>query len=111
MTFRRKSVRRFRVIPGDAEWAKKICRANVCIKCGRRGVTHAHHIIPRRYSSFRHDERNGIPLCFSCHVGAPDAAHNSPTEFRRWLWQTQAARMKALDEECPQAWLRRGMRW
>ena len=107
--FQRKPIRRRKPDDPDKAWSAEVCQEGVCRRCGRRGMMHAHHLIPRRYSRFRREPLNGIPLCFSCHVGAPDSAHRSPENFRKWVWQAEPRRMAELDTLCPEAYLRKGV--
>jgi len=103
-----------RKVPGTTaevsrKWAAVVCRTGRCAKCGKRGPLHPHHIIYRRHTAFRNHPLNGIPLCFDCHVGGPDAAHRRPKAFKKWLWATMPETMKVLDGMCPEARLSKDM--
>ena len=109
MLARRKPLRVKSATQAEREWAQVTCVSGVCLRCGNLGRVHPHHIIPRRYRAFRTDRRNGIPLCFTCHVGGPKSAHGSPLDFRKWLWDALPGKMERLHAECPEAMLRKEM--
>jgi len=109
MSPKRKPLPRKTSSPAERQWARLICLCGTCGKCGTKGRVHAHHIIPRRFGRFRTDARNGIALCFTCHVGGPESAHNAPLAFRKWLWNTLPGTMAELHAECPEAKLRKGI--
>jgi hypothetical protein len=58
---------------------------NICQRCGTQAVA-VHHIIHRTNPTLRHDARNGVPLCPSCHA----FAHSHPCDFNEWVsgWLT-----------------------
>ena len=69
----------------DKIWSEKIRSKGKCEICGRDfGVLNAHHIINRRNHSVRWDIRNGCCLCFQCHIGNKNSAHQRPKWFEEW---------------------------
>ena len=55
----------------DELWSKAVrTRDGACILCGKREGLAAHHWIHSRARSLahRHDVRNGVTLCFACHI-------------------------------------------
>lgn len=55
-------------------WGCRQKGETVCRNCGRE-AHHLHHVVPRSLSSKgKHDLRNGLPLCASCHF----TWHRSP---------------------------------
>ena len=69
----------------DILWSKFIrARDKSCQKCGKTGATQAAHIFSRNNLQVRWNPRNGIGLCFYCHLYW---AHRSPVEFTLWIKQ------------------------
>ena len=67
-------------------WAKRIKeRDKVCQICKGSGRLQAHHIIPRGYKLTRHEELNGILLCYPHHKGPYKSAHQNAVWFNKWL--------------------------
>ncbi len=72
----------------DIAWAKLIKgRADyVCERCKKwhgpksQGL-HAAHIFSRRFKTTRHDEENGLALCFGCHM----LFHSRPLEAHEFF--------------------------
>jgi 5-methylcytosine-specific restriction endonuclease McrA len=53
-----------------ARWAISRKPAPACRNCGRGGLLHLHHAVPRSLSpAGKYDLRNGIQLCTRCHLG------------------------------------------
>lgn len=55
----------------DELWSKCVrVRDGACILCGKHEGLAAHHWIHSRARSLahRHDVRNGVTLCFACHI-------------------------------------------
>ncbi|MDR1434732.1 Cas8a1 family CRISPR/Cas system-associated protein, partial [Candidatus Endomicrobiellum devescovinae] len=55
----------------DAIWAKKVReRDKKCLMCGKTETLQAHHFLKSRARSikYRWDMRNGITLCYTCHL-------------------------------------------
>jgi hypothetical protein len=52
-------------------------RDPVCRLCKARPTRNAHHIMNRRHKNTRHDLRNGMGLCYRCHLpeGHGDPCH------------------------------------
>ena len=51
----------------------------ICRLCKSRPSRDAHHIFARSHKNTRHDIRNGLGLCYTCHQ--PEG-HNDPCNFR-----------------------------
>ena len=67
----------------DTLWSRKIrSRDLVCARCGKSGSTQAAHIFSRSNRMLRWDMRNGIGLCYYCHIYW---AHRNPVEFVEWV--------------------------
>lgn len=57
-----------------------------CAICGKGGVLHAHHLIPRAHYAVRFDLRNGIALCSYCHIRCHNKSpHQTALAFDLWL--------------------------
>jgi 5-methylcytosine-specific restriction endonuclease McrA len=73
----------------DKEWSLKVrTRDNfICQACGRKAHNNnAAHIIPKHDSpDLRYNVRNGITLCYRCHVVGPKSCHQNPLWFNHWL--------------------------
>lgn len=79
-----------------------------CHYCGDR-ATVAHHIIPRRYWSVRHDIGNGLAVCHTCHsdIHAGRLGVEISTELRdrarvryeRRQLETDMARLRSICRE------------
>ena len=78
----------------DEEWKRIIRSIGYCEMCGRKGIRgrtkgwtnlHAHHIIGRASSCYRHDLSNGLCLCARCHKWTPISPHVDKNAFLRWL--------------------------
>ena len=54
-----------------------------CVKCGKSGLLHCHHIISRSAKSVRWDEDNAIALCPGCHRNWAHANPLGVAEFMR----------------------------
>ena len=52
----------------DSLFSKIIRRQGYCDNCGKRENLQCAHIISRRYSATRTDERNAVCLCAKCHI-------------------------------------------
>lgn len=65
----------------DALFSKIIRSVGYCEKCGSTDWLQTSHIISRRYSATRCDERNSQCLCAKCHRYFTDW----PKEFSRWI--------------------------
>ena len=57
-------------------------RDGKCVKCGRVGVLHCHHIISRSCKAVRWDEDNAIALCPGHHR---NWAHANPLEVAEFM--------------------------
>lgn len=67
----RPSKKRRKVIELDAEWSKAVRERdeNRCRICNRTDNLQAHHIFTKgRHASVRHDIKNGVCLCWACHL-------------------------------------------
>jgi hypothetical protein len=73
--------------PGAAGWTSRVfaLHGRICLVCGNKRAVHAHHIVPARtiearegvYSPLIYDQRNGMPVCYDCHM-----AHERPAANR-----------------------------
>lgn len=84
----------------DKEWAKKVKERyyNKCAVCGSTKMLNAHHLIPRQIKQFKHDVRNGISLCPSCHrFSFKLSAHQNPIMFISWLNENRPEVIEELD--------------
>ena len=84
-----KSDRRQLELQADRLWSDIVLAegAGKCLYCGKRprkGACHPAHIVPRRFKHLRHDVRNGISVCFTCHRLIDNEGQQ---EFRNWLSQ------------------------
>jgi hypothetical protein len=66
-------------------WSLKVrenadCRCELCGK--QSGTLQAHHYYGRKNRSTRYWIPNGICLCYTCHKGGIQSAHESPEWFR-----------------------------
>ena len=70
----------------DKLWSELVRQRNKgrCEICSKL-ATNPHHIIGRKNLTLRHDPRNGVNLCYYCHVGSKTSAHNDPLGFQDWL--------------------------
>ena len=103
MVNKRKKEKRER-INKDKEWAKLVkTRDNytcqVCKKQGKNQGINAHHIIPRIVKELRHDLKNGITLCPSCHRWGKNSAHQNAIFFSEWLKENKFEIFKYLREK------------
>ena len=73
----------------DTLWSKKVRRRGRCEKCGKVGVTHAHHIISRTHRNTRWLIENGVELDYRCHMFF---AHKDPVLFTEWITQLRGKR-------------------
>lgn len=74
----------------DILWSKQIReRDRICQKCGKAKASQAAHIISRGNLSTRWNPKNGIGMCYYCHI---IWAHRKPLEFVDWL-ETKFGRM------------------
>ena len=53
-----------------------------CLKCGKQGILHCHHIISRSCKAVRWDEDNAISLCPGCHR---NWGHANPLEVAEFM--------------------------
>lgn len=77
----------------DRLFQEVVTACGVCAMCGREYGLAAHHIIGRRYKWYRHDQTNGVCLCFHCHGWA----HDHPKEFLDWLKETDIVKYEAYE--------------
>ena len=70
----------------DKLWSDRVRSLGRCEKCGTTQRLTAAHIVSRRHRSTRWDLRNGICLCYRCHMFW---AHNDPVEFVEWVRSTR----------------------
>ena len=74
----------------DDLW-RDLIRKTYCEYCNpdNKPSTHrkfdSHHIIGRGNNSTRHDLRNGINLCYSCHKGSKNSVEQDPQRFMNWM--------------------------
>lgn len=62
-----------------------------CQMCGTKtDRLEAHHIFSRRHILLRWDTRNGVGLCYYCHL---QRAHREPVEFAEWIKKKIGARL------------------
>ena len=62
-----------------------------CEMCGTQtNKLEAHHIFSRRHILLRWDTRNGIGLCYYCHL---QRAHREPVEFAEWIKEKIGTRL------------------
>jgi 5-methylcytosine-specific restriction endonuclease McrA len=54
-------------------------RDPVCRLCRKAPMRDAHHIMARRHKNTRHETRNGLGLCYTCHQSQ---GHDDPCYFR-----------------------------
>ena len=85
----------------DVLWSMLINSQGGCAICGNIN-TQAHHILTRgSYPKYRHDLRNGIPLCFQHHMAQKRgliSAHGSPLDFMDWLKENRYSQWKWVQE-------------
>lgn len=68
----------------DKEFSLKVRERDkfVCQRCGKKGkFVHCAHIFSRNSLSVRYEMKNGITLCYYCHI---IWAHRNPAEFTLW---------------------------
>jgi hypothetical protein len=72
----------------DKLWSRLTLSRNYgrCEVCGKR-ATNPHHFIGRKNMTLRHDPRNGIALCYTCHVGGKESAHQDPQWICAWMME------------------------
>ena len=67
----------------DTLWSIRIRdRDRNCQKCGGIGGLQAAHIFSRGNLTMRWDLKNGIALCYACHI---HWGHRRPVEFTLWV--------------------------
>ncbi len=67
----------------DILWSKAIrTRDPICRKCKKVRSSQAAHIFTRNNLSTRWEKRNGLGLCFYCHIFW---GHRNPIEFTEWV--------------------------
>lgn len=71
----------------DRAWSQRVRARDryICRRCGvhylpNSTALHAHHIFTRSRKATRHDDDNGLSLCYGCHMWA----HKNPLEFHAW---------------------------
>ena len=53
----------------DKAWQIAVTtRFDYCERCHRVLPLSGHHAVPRRYKRIEHDIKNGISLCYTCHL-------------------------------------------
>jgi len=68
----------------DRLWSQLILSKGQCEVCGRK-ATNPHHFISRTNRTLRHDPRNGVALCYRCHIGGNPSAHGDPIFITTWM--------------------------
>jgi hypothetical protein len=67
----------------DVLWSQIIRAGGYCEKCGARPEKlDAHHVYGRTNHRLRWDLRNGVALCYRCHI---HWAEEYPLEFAAWF--------------------------
>lgn len=70
----------------DKLWSECIRKVWKCEYCFKKEYLNAHHIFSRSNKSVRWEISNWICLCSGCHTfSSKFSAHQTPTEFTRWL--------------------------
>ena len=81
----------------DKLWSTIVRRTGRCRRCGKVGLTYAHHIFSRNHYSTRWYIENGIELCRRCHLYF---AHTDGVSFTYWLMGWMGKRkIKALERK------------
>lgn len=70
----------------DKLWSEGVRSLGRCEKCGTTTRLTAAHIVSRRHRATRWDLRNGVCLCYRCHI---HWAHTEPLDFAEWLRETK----------------------
>jgi len=72
----------------DKIWADEVKRIDnyKCAICGSIKTLNSHHILPKHgYKELRHNLKNGITLCVTCHKFGKNAAHKNALAFAEFL--------------------------
>jgi hypothetical protein len=87
----------------DKAWSFKIRQAwdfHCAIGGVCKGNLNAHHIIPRENRKFRHDENNGICLCWLHHKRSLEISpHRNAFMFFKWMMKYHADQLNYLLEK------------
>jgi hypothetical protein len=69
---------------------------NACVRCGKKILLQAAHILPKgRYPRLRFETLNILTLCVYDHLFW---AHKNPIEFTQWLEEKYPGRIQTLQE-------------
>lgn len=72
----------------DKAWADEIKKRDnyKCAVCGNTKTLNSHHILPKHgYKEYRHDLKNGITLCVTCHKFGRNSAHKNALAFTEFI--------------------------
>ncbi len=94
---RKVSKKRAREAPLMRKWHDEVFKRDgyKCVKCGGGVGLQAHHIKNRDYTKLRTDIKNGLCVCFMCHV---PFFHSEPKRAKEWLEEHRPEQYKYLYE-------------